>query len=350
MLPPELKTALLRQAGEKVEDYGSGEEKTICLQGNGIDRADTAGCNGRGWCEDESYTLNTIDRPAVFDNHSQDSRLNECRDGTAPTLSGKAGTGGNNLPIVAEHYRKSKRAQTEQDDETWVQDEHTNTLNAFDIGDVRATDVCAYAVGNGQADQSHLHEVAGAINCMHDQQAVMVGYYTPDYAAKKESEIADTIRRGCSQTGSETLVRAVSEMNMTEDEVSGALRTQRTSGMVREKTVRRLTPLECERLQGFPDDWTLIGDWVDSRGKKRKTTDTARYRALGNSIALPFWRFLCKRISAEYIGTPTMASLFDGIGGFPLIWESINGKGTAVWASEIEEFCIAVTKKHFGEG
>ena len=39
--------------------------KAYCLQGNGIDRADTAGCNGKGWREDESYTLNTIDRHAV---------------------------------------------------------------------------------------------------------------------------------------------------------------------------------------------------------------------------------------------------------------------------------------------
>lgn len=48
---------------------GSEERKTYCLQGNGIDRADTAGCNGRGWCKDVSYTLNTIDRHgvAVFD-------------------------------------------------------------------------------------------------------------------------------------------------------------------------------------------------------------------------------------------------------------------------------------------
>ena len=40
-------------------------ERVICLQGNGIDRADTAGCNGKGWKEDVCYTLNTIDRPAV---------------------------------------------------------------------------------------------------------------------------------------------------------------------------------------------------------------------------------------------------------------------------------------------
>lgn len=114
-------------------------------------------------------------------------------------------------------------------------------------------------------------------------------------------------------------------------------------------SVRRLTPLECERLQGYPDYWTDIGDWVDSRGKRRKTSDTARYKAMGNSIALPFWQWLLNRISDHYKYTPTLGSLFDGIGGFPLCWEKKNGKGTALWASEIEEFPIAVTKKHFPE-
>ena len=46
-------------------DYKDPQLVCYCLQGNGIDRADTAGCNGKGWCEDKSYTLNTIDRPAV---------------------------------------------------------------------------------------------------------------------------------------------------------------------------------------------------------------------------------------------------------------------------------------------
>lgn len=112
--------------------------------------------------------------------------------------------------------------------------------------------------------------------------------------------------------------------------------------------VRRLTPLECERLQGYPDGWTDIGDWTDSKGKKRKTSDAARYKALGNSIALPPWRWVLKRISAEYERNATMASLFDGIGGFPLIWESLNGRGSCLWASEIEEFPIAVTRLRFG--
>ena len=114
------------------------------------------------------------------------------------------------------------------------------------------------------------------------------------------------------------------------------------------ETVRRLTPLECERLQGFPDGWTDIGDWTDSKGKVHKgDSDSPRYKALGNSIALPFWFYLLRRISATYERPATLGSLFDGIGGFPLCWERCNGKGTAVWASEIEEFPIAVTKKRF---
>ena len=52
-------------------------------------------------------------------------------------------------------------------------------------------------------------------------------------------------------------------------------------------TVRRLTPLECERLQGFPDGWTDI-PW---KGKKQ-TDDVPRYKALGNSMAVPVMRWI----------------------------------------------------------
>lgn len=93
-----------------------------------------------------------------------------------------------------------------------------------------------------------------------------------------------------------------------------------------------------------------IGEWTDTKGKLHKeSSDSARYKALGNSIALPFWFYLLRRISAQYERPATLGSLFDGIGGFPLCWERCNGKGTARWASEIEEFPIAVTKRHFPE-
>jgi DNA (cytosine-5)-methyltransferase 1 len=113
--------------------------------------------------------------------------------------------------------------------------------------------------------------------------------------------------------------------------------------------VRRLTPMECERLQGFPDYWTDIGEWTDEKGKKHKDADSPRYKALGNSIALPFWDWMLRRMARYLPEDATLGSLFDGIAGFPLIWERIHGKGTARWASEIEPFPIAVTKKHFPE-
>ena len=123
--------------------------------------------------------------------------------------------------------------------------------------------------------------------------------------------------------------------------------------------VRRLTPMECERLQGFPDGWTDIGDWVDSKGKKHKgDSDAPRYKALGNSIAVGyannktgFWCWMAERmvnqLKADGVEHPTMASLFDGIGGFPLAFSAYGCD--PVWASEIEEFPIAVTKVRFPE-
>ena len=144
----------------------------------------------------------------------------------------------------------------------------------------------------------------------------------------------------------------------------------------------------CEALQGYPAGWTLIGKpeevevkdyestydeegnetgktligthteiqyfYIDHEGKKKRCADSARYKAIGNSIAVGyanrqsgFWMWLMKRISAQYERSATLGSLFDGIGGFPLAWEFYNGNGSAVWASEIEEFCIEVTRRRF---
>lgn len=174
-----------------------------------------------------------------------------------------------------------------------------------------------YGIGNGQANEASIMaaEVSQTLNTMHDAQAVM-----------------------CAD-GSHTL-RA---------KAACAYREDAETYPVQNMIVRRLTPMECERLQGFPDGWTDIGEWMDSKGKRHKDADSPRYKALGNSIALPFWDFLAKRISAQYLRPVTIGSLFDGIGGFPLVFERHNGKGSARWASEIEEFPIAVTKLRFGE-
>lgn len=107
--------------------------------------------------------------------------------------------------------------------------------------------------------------------------------------------------------------------------------------------VRRLTPKECERLQGFPDDWSRYG--INTRGEVYELKDSARYRLQGNSIARPFWIWLLRRIAAQYERPATLGSLFDGQGGFPLCAVEVGMK--PIWASEIDKHAIAVTRYHF---
>ena len=193
-------------------------QKVICLQGNGIDRADTAGCNGKGWKEDKSYTLNTIDRPAIV-----------------------------------------------------------------------------YGIGNGQANQTIAEEVSGSLTCTHDQQMVCYNgenITSPTNAANPQ--FADPCH--CISTDSRNILVNADTF-----------------------VVRRLTPTECARLQGFPDDWghfekkdefteEELRFWIEVRnthaainGRKTRKytekqmlgwynklhTDSAEYKMWGNGIALP---------------------------------------------------------------
>ena len=221
----------------------------------------------------------------------------------------------------------------------------------------------ATCIGNGQADiASHItEEKAQTLSTMHDQLAVHT--YGLDRASYNQGQNAQfdfsvEEERAPTQTSrGPGAVAAIDFRNGSENyDVNGTMCSKETgynnntNQNVRvENTVRRLTPKECERLQSFPDFWTQIGEWTDSKGKVHKEADTPRYKALGNSIALPFWDWLLGRITEQYDHTATLGSLFDGIGGFPLCWEHHNGKGTALWASEIEEFPIAVTKLRFPE-
>lgn len=183
-------------------------------------------------------------------------------------------------------------------------------------------------------------------------------YQMQGFGDYREGDVASSCKQRDYKDSTDLVVSSVDCRNFTEGgEVNGTLQAKESGGQglnlqntVRTgMIVRRITPMECERLQGYPDGWTDIGEWRDSKGKLRDSADSPRYKACGNSIALPFWDFLAKRISAQYLRPVTMGSLFDGIGGFPLVFERHNGKGTARWASEIEEFPIAVTKLRFGE-
>lgn len=184
----------------------------------------------------------------------------------------------------------------------------------------------------------------------------MITYTEKRFFEWYEDDVCVTLRNkgGSYGGGSEVFVMGTYSFQgfgeYKKNEVGSSLKQRdfkEATDLIQTNTVRRLTPLECERLQGFPDGWTDIGEWTDTKGKKRDTSDSARYKALGNSIALPFWEWMAKRMCAV-IGRPaTMGSLFDGIGGFPLVYSRAGAE--PVWASEIEEFPIAVTKIRFPE-
>lgn len=331
-----------------------------------------------------------VNNPAIFCMATQQGGAELRTDDRAPTLTAAAGMSGNNQPVVCAGF---KLGNSEQARSIGYQEELSPTLNAecggnkpavvapaamaFDTTQITSkengsqpefgkpchtlnanahvpcvaldmTHACdvirecgeqvpalqaqmgpggnqvplTYGIGNGQAHEgaAMTEEVSQTLNTMHDVQAVMC------------EDVAHTLRA----------------------KANCAYREDAETYPVQNMVVRRLTPIECERLQGFPDGWTDIGDWVktDKRGREIKvkgSADSPRYKALGNSIALPFWDWMLRRMARYLPEGATLGSLFDGIGGFPLIWERIHGKSTARWASEIEPFPIAVTKKHFPE-
>lgn len=349
--------------------------------------------------EGESPTLQGgvgggVNNPAIFCMGTQQGGAEVRSDDRAPTLTAAAGMSGNNQPVVCAGF---KLGNSEQARSIGYAEEQSPTLNA-ECGGKKPAVLCLNDQGGNVMGVSH--DVSGTLRAQeHGHQPTVLDmshacdvirdcsevapslqarmgtggnqvpltYQMQGFGDYREGEVASSCKQRDFKDSTD-LVCAIDCRNFREGgETNGTLQAKSNGGTsynlqntVRTgMIVRRLTPMECERLQGYPDGWTDIGEWydsctgegywVDSCGKRRKTADSPRYKALGNSIALPFWDFLAKRISAQYLRPVTMGSLFDGIGGFPLVFERHNGKGTARWASEIEEFPIAVTKKWFGE-
>lgn len=262
-----------------------------------------------------------------------------------------------------------KLGNSEQARSIGYQEELAPTLNAECGGNKPAVvtpaayGICSYASnsmkssnphsGVYKADTSRTLDLNGG-NPACNQGGIAVvqrAYQMQGFGDYREADVASSCKQRDYKDSTDLVIGIDGECNAYIEQY-GTLRAHASGGaeetLMHRMVVRRLTPLECERLQGFPDGWTDIGDYTDSTGKKRKTSDSARYKALGNSIALPFWRWMFGRMAAYLPEGATLGSLFDGIGGFPLCWEDVHGAGTAVWASEIEEFPIAVTKKRFG--
>ena len=336
------------------------EVTTYCLQGNGIDRADTAGCNGKGWKADESYTLNTIDRPAVCAEVSclnpwdaQSARVYD-PEGAWHSLNANENGGMARDSVLCAGF---KLGNSEKAHSIGYEEETSPTLNAECGGNKPAvvaldmTHACDVIRECGEQAPSLQARMGTGGN------QVPLTYQMNGFGDYRAAEVASSCKQRDFKDSTD-LVCAGDCRNFREGgEVNGTLQAKESGGQSlnlnntarQNMVVRRLTPMECERLQGFPDHWTDIGEWTDEKGKKHKDADSPRYKALGNSIALPFWDWMLRRMARYLPEDATLGSLFDGIAGFPLIWERIHGKGTARWASEIEPFPIAVTKKHFPE-
>ena len=155
-------------------------------------------------------------------------------------------------------FTKSRRAQNVDDYETWIEGGVMPTLNAFDNGDVRTTIIVFHP---------HYHD-----------------------GARVQGDTMNTLTSrmgtGGNNVSGVATVKAYDEYNDSIADTHHTLRsgTKQSTGVVMESNVRRLTPVECERLQGFPDDWTA------------GQSDSHRYKQMGNAVAVPVVEWIVQGI------------------------------------------------------
>ena len=212
----------------KAGSSGNSMPSVLCINDQGGERMDVAA--------DISGTLRSQEhghQPLIFENHGIDARYRQMGD-VAPTMSARYGTGGNNVPLVGEQVFCITGNAIDREPENGgnglgCQEDLAYTLTATD----RHAVVELY------------QKTVGAL-CRGDEKGIGNQYVSQDKCI---------INASCSET---------------------------------HHLIRRLTPLECERLQGFPDGWTDIPG----------ASDSARYKALGNSVAIPCVEFIMSRIAA----------------------------------------------------
>ena len=231
----------------------------LCLNDQGGERMDVS--------EDVTATLRASmnqHQPLVFENHGIDARYTGPHK-VAPTMAARYGTGGNNVPLVAEapeSYCISGniigRKEQNGGNGLGVERETAFTLTGTDRHAVFSRQRCDELVQNEAASTQSARQYKDATDLVMD----VAGLDCRN--GMENGDISGTLQSGSSG----------SSLN--------SIHPVRTG-----KLVRRLTPLECERLQGFPDGWTDIPG----------ASDSARYKALGNSVAVPCVDFVMCGIS-----------------------------------------------------
>ena len=242
--PCVLTAAFSAGAGASAGGIGYGEELSPTLKGSAGGNCmpsvlclNDQGGNVMECSENVSGTLRAQEhghQPLVYENHGIDSRYTGPHK-VAPTMSARYGTGGNNVPLV------------EQDS------------NAICIAG-NIVDRQPQNGGNG-------------LGCQDDLAYTLTA--TDRHAVFSRQRVDAFRQNNVASTQSARQYKDATDLICQQAEVYAYL-------------IRRLTPLECERLQGFPDGWTDIPD----------ASDSARYKALGNSVAIPCVEFIISRIAA----------------------------------------------------
>ena len=214
----------------KAGGSGNSMPTVLCINDQGGERMDVT--------VDKTATLRAQmcnHQPLIFESHGMDARYRQIGS-VAPAMSARCGTGGNNVPLVGEQVFCITGNAIDREPENGgngigYQENVSYTLTGFD-----RHAVCSVS------------EVVGAL-CKGDEKGAGSQY------VEQGKCVVDLYT--CEPAGDEDLPILL---------------------------IRRLTPLECERLQGFPDGWTDIPG----------ASDSARYKALGNSVAIPCVDFVMK--------------------------------------------------------
>lgn len=160
-------------------------------------------------------------------------------------------------------FTKSRRAQNVDDYETWVEGGVMPTLNAFDNGDVRTTVIVFHP---------HYHDGARVQGETMNTLTSRMGT-----GGNNVSMVATLVRMREGKPGG-------GKGPLLSEDKSLTIATNNDQTLFTDSSVRRLTPVECERLQGFPDGWT------------EGQSDSTRYKQMGNAVAVPVVNWIIEGI------------------------------------------------------
>lgn len=280
----------------------------------------------------------------VVENHPADSRVNIDESGMCQTLTSRMGTGGGNVPVVMEQkpFCKSGLSQNSDSPTTWKDGIIANTLNTFDLGESRANELVVEKIPTLSLSKTSLftraeEELAITLVATDYKDPQIVCYCLQGNGIDR-ADTAGCNGKGWREEASYTLntidrpavVYGLDRASFNQganaqfgfsviSEQQPTLTAKGPGAVCSKYIVRRLTPTECARLQGFPDDWGQIDNkkdftdeeyqfWLDIRntyskinGKKTKFytkqqmiswynklhTDSAEYKMWGNGVALP---------------------------------------------------------------